>query len=165
MPGCPLYHYAMVSHHSRPQSTNDGDNSHQLGSEPHWPLCGKSTYSRPFPPPLLTKSPSKWSMNNSSFRGDYNAPILLLSNLGNNSYPDSPDWNVYDFGSNSSVRIVIENPGFLAHPMHLHGVRIIPPRTAYPSLDVTDHLYYIAQHVRPRRRHRILGRLHYRQPQ
>jgi hypothetical protein len=64
-------------------------------------------------------------MNNSSFRGDYNAPILLLSNLGNNSYPDSPEWNVYDFGSNSSVRIVIENPGPLAHPIHLHGVRII----------------------------------------
>jgi hypothetical protein len=60
-------------------------------------------------------------MNNSSFRGDYNAPILLLSNLGNNSYPDNPEWNVYNFGSNSSVRIVIENPFFLAHPIHLHG--------------------------------------------
>jgi FtsP/CotA-like multicopper oxidase with cupredoxin domain len=62
-----------------------------------------------------------WTMNGESFRGNYNEPILLLSNLGNNSYPDSPQWNVYNFGSNSSVRIHITNPGFLAHPIHLHG--------------------------------------------
>ena len=80
-------------------------------------------------------------MNNSSFRGDYNSPILLLSNLGNNSYPDSPEWNVYDFGSNSSVRIVIQNDSPVVHPIHLHGVRILPPRTAYPGLDITDNLY------------------------
>ncbi|RFU35069.1 hypothetical protein B7463_g1293, partial [Scytalidium lignicola] len=46
-----------------------------------------------------------WTMNNSSFRADYNAPILLLSNLGNNSYPDNPEWNVYNFGSNSSIHV------------------------------------------------------------
>lgn len=66
----------------------------------------------------------KWTMNNSSFRANYNEPILLLSKTGNNSYPDSPEWNVYNFGSNSSVRIIINNQGalgFLAHPIHLHG--------------------------------------------
>lgn len=62
-----------------------------------------------------------WTMNNVSFRANYNNPILLLSNLGNNSYPDDPQWNVYNFGSNSSIRILITNPGFLAHPIHLHG--------------------------------------------
>ncbi|RDW65055.1 hypothetical protein BP6252_10706 [Coleophoma cylindrospora] len=65
-----------------------------------------------------------WTMNNSTFRSDYNEPILLLSKMGNNSYPDSPEWNVYNFGSNSSIRIVINNHGALAtlaHPMHLHG--------------------------------------------
>lgn len=62
-----------------------------------------------------------WTMGGSSFRANYNQPILLLSNLGNNSYPDSPQWNVHNFGSNSSVRIHITNPGFLAHPIHLHG--------------------------------------------
>jgi len=62
-----------------------------------------------------------WTMNKSSFRANYNQPILLLSNLGNNSYPDSPQWNVYNFGSNSSIRIHITNPGFAAHPIHLHG--------------------------------------------
>ncbi|TVY80676.1 oxidoreductase ptaK [Lachnellula suecica] len=62
-----------------------------------------------------------WTMNKVSFRTNYNAPILLLSNAGNNSYPQSPQWNVYNFGSNSSIRFVITNPGVAAHPMHLHG--------------------------------------------
>ncbi|KAE8445118.1 hypothetical protein EG329_013720 [Mollisiaceae sp. DMI_Dod_QoI] len=62
-----------------------------------------------------------WTMNGESFRANYNQPILLLSKTGNNSYPDNPEWNVYNFGSNSSVRIHITNPGFLAHPIHLHG--------------------------------------------
>ncbi|KAM3068000.1 hypothetical protein ACMFMG_011048 [Clarireedia jacksonii] len=62
-----------------------------------------------------------WEMNGSSFRANYNLPILLLSNQGNNSYPYSPQWNVYNFGSNSSVRILLTNPGGAAHPIHLHG--------------------------------------------
>lgn len=88
-------------------------------------------------------------MNGESFRGDYNAPILLLSNLGNNSYPDNPEWNVYNFGSNSSVRIVLENPFFLAHPIHLHGVSI--PFTAPLRLSILYDLLaiLIAQHVCP----------------
>ncbi|KAH8791165.1 Cupredoxin [Hyaloscypha finlandica] len=62
-----------------------------------------------------------WTMNNVAFRGDYNAPILLLSNSGNNSYPFDPEWNVYNFGSSSSVRFVINNPTGFPHPIHLHG--------------------------------------------
>lgn len=62
-----------------------------------------------------------WTMNNSSFRANYNEPILLLSNLGNNSYPASPQWNVYNFGSSSSVRFIINNPTGASHPIHLHG--------------------------------------------
>lgn len=42
-------------------------------------------------------------------------------NIGNNSYPNSPQWNVYNFGSNSSIRIYLTNPGFLSHPIHLYG--------------------------------------------
>lgn len=52
---------------------------------------------------------------------NYNQPVLLLSKNGNNSYPDNPEWNVYNFGGNSSVRLVITNPNFAVHPMHLHG--------------------------------------------
>src|SRR5690349_11167622 len=43
-----------------------------------------------------------WKMNGVAFRANYNQPVLLLSNVGNNSYPNSPQWNVYNFGSNSS---------------------------------------------------------------
>ena len=32
-----------------------------------------------------------WTINGVSFRGDYNAPILLLSNTGNDSYPYDPN--------------------------------------------------------------------------
>ena len=48
-------------------------------------------------------------------------PLLLLVNQGNTSYPDDPEWNVYNFGQNTSIRVVLYNyfPG--VHPMHLHG--------------------------------------------
>jgi FtsP/CotA-like multicopper oxidase with cupredoxin domain len=48
-------------------------------------------------------------------------PVLLLANLGNISYPDDPQWNVDNFGSNTSIRLVVRNLIPLAHPMHLHG--------------------------------------------
>ncbi|KAF4632077.1 hypothetical protein G7Y89_g6052 [Cudoniella acicularis] len=64
----------------------------------------------------------EWLMNNSTFRADYNAPLLLLANTGNDSFPLHPEWNVHNFGSNSSVRLVIQNNGPpIAHPIHLHG--------------------------------------------
>ncbi|KAF8861398.1 hypothetical protein BDZ45DRAFT_800116 [Acephala macrosclerotiorum] len=62
-----------------------------------------------------------WTMNDVSFRTDYNSPVFLLAATGNDSYPMDPEWNVYNFGTNSSIRIVISNPGPAAHPMHLHG--------------------------------------------
>jgi len=64
-------------------------------------------------------------MNNQAFRGNYDNPILLLSKLGNTSYPEDPEWNVYNFGSNQSARLIINNPPIAGqlfdHPMHLHG--------------------------------------------
>jgi len=61
-----------------------------------------------------------WFMNNSSFRGDYNSPVLEDVNAGNLSFP--AEWNVHNFGSNSSVQLVIKNFfTFGAHPIHLHG--------------------------------------------
>lgn len=62
-----------------------------------------------------------WTVNNSSFRADYNSPLLLLAKAGNTSYPYSPEWNVYDTGSNSTIRLIVRNPTPVAHPMHLHG--------------------------------------------
>ncbi|PVH96463.1 laccase-like multicopper oxidase [Periconia macrospinosa] len=60
-------------------------------------------------------------MNDVSFRANYNFPILPLVHAGNTSYPDDPQWNVYNFGSNSSIRIVIINTSELPHPIHMHG--------------------------------------------
>ncbi|RMZ81035.1 hypothetical protein DV738_g2460, partial [Chaetothyriales sp. CBS 135597] len=62
-----------------------------------------------------------WTVDGSSFRTNYNHPILLLSDAGNNSYPDSPEWNVYNFGQNKSFIIVVNNPTPVVHPMHIHG--------------------------------------------
>jgi FtsP/CotA-like multicopper oxidase with cupredoxin domain len=68
--------------------------------------------------PLNPSIPHKSSLTTLQ---NYNYPVLLLSNEGNNSYPDSPEWNVYNFGNNASIRIVLVNPGFAVHPMHMHG--------------------------------------------
>jgi FtsP/CotA-like multicopper oxidase with cupredoxin domain len=59
-----------------------------------------------------------WFMNNSSFRGDYNDPVLLDEKAGNLNFPS--EYNVYNFGSNSSVRVIVKNTfQFGAHPMHV----------------------------------------------
>ena len=60
-------------------------------------------------------------MNNQTQRANYNDPLLLLANQQNFSYPLDPEWNVYNFGSNKSIRIVMNNKYQSAHPMHLHG--------------------------------------------
>ncbi|OCK94729.1 laccase-like multicopper oxidase [Cenococcum geophilum 1.58] len=61
-----------------------------------------------------------WFMNNSSFRGDYNDPVLLETKAGNLTF--KKEWNVIDVGTNSSIRVILRNHGrFGAHPMHLHG--------------------------------------------
>ncbi|KAF2257739.1 laccase-1 precursor [Lojkania enalia] len=61
-----------------------------------------------------------WWMNNSSYRGDYNKPILNLAK--DNNFGFRPEWNVFNFGSNKTVRIHFINHGFQGgHPMHLHG--------------------------------------------
>lgn len=59
-------------------------------------------------------------MNNISFDVDYNNPLLRQTQLGNLTFPEAA--NVANFGSNSSVRLVVYNHFTLAsHPMHLHG--------------------------------------------
>ncbi|KAI9704711.1 MAG: hypothetical protein M1836_006491 [Candelina mexicana] len=60
-------------------------------------------------------------MNNQTFRANYNKPVLLLAQQGNTSFPKNPEWNVYNFGSNKTVRLVVYNHFPAAHPMHLHG--------------------------------------------
>lgn len=60
-----------------------------------------------------------WYMNNSTFRVDYNSPVLLLANQGNFSYP--PQWNVYNGQKARSIRVILKNNSPSVHPMHFHG--------------------------------------------
>jgi hypothetical protein len=60
-----------------------------------------------------------WTLNSISYRADYNNPVLLLAEEGNNTF--GPEVNVEDWGSYPSVRVVITNPTNHSHPMHLHG--------------------------------------------
>jgi FtsP/CotA-like multicopper oxidase with cupredoxin domain len=56
-----------------------------------------------------------WTMNDSTFRADYNNPLLWLASQGNTTY--KPEWNVEDFGTNKTIRVVLENPSAAPHPM------------------------------------------------
>ncbi|KAI4732130.1 hypothetical protein E4T49_00226 [Aureobasidium sp. EXF-10728] len=61
-----------------------------------------------------------WFVNNISFRGDYNNPVLLEAKLGNLDFPEEA--HVMNFGSNKTVRLVVYNYfAFGGHPMHMHG--------------------------------------------
>ncbi|KAF2706513.1 multicopper oxidase [Pleomassaria siparia CBS 279.74] len=62
-----------------------------------------------------------YTMNGSPFKADYNSPLLELAYEKNTSYTEHPEWNVLNFGTNSSVRIVIWNNSSGPHPMHIHG--------------------------------------------
>ena len=48
-----------------------------------------------------------WKFDGVSARIDYNSPGLLLANVGNTSFPAI--WNTQNLGTNSSVRVVINN--------------------------------------------------------
>ncbi|KAK3363256.1 Cupredoxin [Lasiosphaeria hispida] len=60
-----------------------------------------------------------WKFGGVSMRANYNEPVLLLANDGNFTYPDV--WNVVNFQSNTSIRVVVNNRTPGGHPMHLHG--------------------------------------------
>ena len=62
-----------------------------------------------------------WTINDSAFHADYNNPILLLANAGNTSYPLDPNWNVYNVGTNTTIRVLITNESPTSHPWHFHG--------------------------------------------
>lgn len=59
-------------------------------------------------------------MNNSTFRADYNDPVLLDAKLGHQKYPS--ECNLFNFGDSKSIRLVVYNYATTgAHPMHMHG--------------------------------------------
>ena len=97
--------------------------------------------------------------NNATFRANYNKPLLpLLAGVGGSDKPTSqenhttpsfpPESNIYDFGTNKTIRLVINNLYVAVHPMHLHGHNMVNPshisiRTPcpyFPSLLLPFHL-------------------------
>ncbi|KAI1263856.1 multicopper oxidase [Xylariaceae sp. FL1019] len=63
-----------------------------------------------------------WTFGGVSARVDFNAPTLRQ--LNNNDFNFEPDMNVMNFGSNTSVRFIVNNPTPASHPMHAHGVNM-----------------------------------------
>ncbi|CAI6333976.1 unnamed protein product [Periconia digitata] len=63
---------------------------------------------------------TQWYMNGSPFRADINQALLARAAVGDTAF-ERPEWNVYNFGSNSSVRMLMRNYHISPHPMHLHG--------------------------------------------
>ncbi|KAI9790634.1 MAG: hypothetical protein M1816_004967 [Peltula sp. TS41687] len=65
-----------------------------------------------------------WTMNGQTHRANHNNPLLLLAHNKNTSYPFDPQWQVYNFGNNRTMRFIVRNHGrfsFVDHPMHMHG--------------------------------------------
>jgi FtsP/CotA-like multicopper oxidase with cupredoxin domain len=61
-----------------------------------------------------------WFLNNQTYRGDYNSPVLVDVKQGRTTF--EPEWNVYQFPGAKHVRIHLVNHGLVGgHPMHLHG--------------------------------------------
>lgn len=72
----------------------------------------------PLPEPAFTKTMNittftnasgvtLWKFDGVSMRANYDNPVLLLANQGNLSYPT--EWNVRNFYSNASVRVIVNN--------------------------------------------------------
>lgn len=51
----------------------------------------------------------EWRLNNQTFRANFNHPILFMAAEGNVSYPEDPQWNVYNFNQNTSVVFNLTN--------------------------------------------------------
>jgi multicopper oxidase len=92
--------------------------------------CTKPLFDMPLPPLSHThefaielgvnaSNVSLWKFDNVSFRGDHHSPPLPLAKMGNLSFPDA--WNVENAGTNSSVRIIVDNMTPAPQLMHRHG--------------------------------------------
>ncbi|KAF2963826.1 laccase [Xylaria multiplex] len=63
-----------------------------------------------------------WTLGGLSARVDYNDPTLLQ--VKNNDFQFEPDMHVVNYGSNSSIRLIVNNPTQAPHPMHAHGLNM-----------------------------------------
>jgi FtsP/CotA-like multicopper oxidase with cupredoxin domain len=138
--------YENAPHNAVPNTTTNGGNtcppvnSNPGGETPYYPMAPGD------PSVTLTISINQRSngtnqlyyLNNSSYKGNYNAPTLLSANAGH--YNFTPSTNLYNTGSNSSVRIIWYNYKTSSggpHPMHLHGHNIFVLATGVGTWDGT----------------------------
>ncbi|KAI2472274.1 putative multicopper oxidase [Annulohypoxylon bovei var. microspora] len=63
-----------------------------------------------------------WKFGGVAAHVDYNDPPLLRAGHAHAQF--DPVYNVVNYGTNSSVRIIINNPGPSPHPMHIHGMNM-----------------------------------------
>ncbi len=79
-------------------------------TQPLYPMAlPKPSWTHNFDVELFTNASdvTLWKFDGGSFRGDYNAPSLLLAKTGNISLPT--EWNTRNLGTNSSVRMIVNN--------------------------------------------------------
>ena len=61
----------------------------------------------------------EFRINEIAYRADYNYPVLPQVAAGN--LTTEREWNVYNFGQNTSIILNITNNMPLTHPFHMHG--------------------------------------------
>ncbi|KAI1634742.1 multicopper oxidase-domain-containing protein [Biscogniauxia mediterranea] len=61
-----------------------------------------------------------WKFGGVTARVDFNDPTLLQAARGDLLF--EPEMNVINYGTNSSIRFIVNNPTGAAHPMHAHGL-------------------------------------------
>ncbi|KXT05068.1 hypothetical protein AC578_7560 [Pseudocercospora eumusae] len=71
-------------------------------------------------------------MNGRTFRANYNYPLLNLTFNGNTSYPDDPQGNIYNFGTNETIRKSTPQSLSSFHPLQ-NSPRHHLPKTTFPS--------------------------------
>jgi FtsP/CotA-like multicopper oxidase with cupredoxin domain len=128
--GLAAIYYPLANTNSVPKSTAWVDNTVPCSTDPltnpvpFYPIAAvtpPTTVTVNIELTVNTTGHLVFEMNGSSFRGNYNNPIMLLSAAGNNSYPMDPEWNVYNMGTNNTFRFIINNLTPIAHPWHFHG--------------------------------------------
>ncbi|KAI1123693.1 multicopper oxidase [Nemania abortiva] len=87
-----------------------------------------------------------WTFGGVSGRVDYNDPTLMQ--IKNNDFQFDADSNVLNFGTNSSVRFVVNNPTPAPHPMHAHGLNMYILSAGPGNYNGTD----VARPANPMRR-------------
>lgn len=128
-----IINYSQADPHGIPSTTAFLDPTDPCAEEPLSQLT--PSYPIPFKPSLSPDTTLEldiaflinatgsvlWTINNSSFKANYNVPLLPLLTRSTPAPQFPPTQNTYDLGSARTTRLIINNNSPAAHPMHLHG--------------------------------------------